>query len=60
MSDTLNLYCWVLGDDSQHIFAVKIAGTETVIALKDAIKEKMRPAFDHIPANTLVLWKVSD
>ena len=49
----------MLGKSCSHIFPVKIAGTESVSALKDAIKEKKQPAFDHVPANTLILWKVS-
>ncbi|KAM6492778.1 hypothetical protein JOM56_012502, partial [Amanita muscaria] len=53
------LYCWVLGEESGHIFPVKIASTESVGALKKAIKDKKRPQFDHIPADTLVLWNVS-
>jgi hypothetical protein len=55
----LEINCLVLGETHNHIFPVKIAGTESVGALKDAIKEKKRPAFDHVPADTLVLWKVS-
>ena len=56
MSRILELYCWVLGDQADRVFPVKIAGTESVGNLKDAIKEK---AFNHIPAHTLDLWKVS-
>jgi len=53
MSDTLNLNCWVLGDDPQRVFSVKIAKSETVDALKKAIMED--------PSNKakyLDLWKV--
>lgn len=59
MSDMLNLNCWVLGDDPQRVFPVKIASSETVGGLKDAIKDKMKPEFDHAAANSLILWKVS-
>ena len=59
MSTTINLHCWLHGDDSGRIFPVEIAATKTVGALKDEIKDKMRPAFDHIPDKALVLWKVS-
>ena len=55
----LNLNCLVFGDDGNHIFLVKIAKSEIVCALREAIKSKKRPAFDHIPADALVLWKVS-
>ena len=59
MSGTLELFCWVQGDDHRQAFSLKIAGTETVSALKKAIKEKKKLAFDHVPADTLKLWKVS-
>jgi Crinkler effector protein N-terminal domain len=49
----------VLGEPLTHIFPVVIATTKIVGLLKDTIKEKKHPAFDHIPADTLVLWKVS-
>jgi hypothetical protein len=55
----LRINCLVLGETHNHIFSVKIAGTESVGALKDAIKAEKQPAFDHVPADTLVLWKVS-
>jgi hypothetical protein len=54
----LELNCLVLGESHTHIFPVKIAGTESVGALKDAIKDKKKPAFDHVPADTLILWRV--
>ena len=36
-----------------------IAANKSVGSLKDAVKEKKKPAFDHVSADTLVLWKVS-
>ena len=60
MSDTLNLNCWVLGDDPKRIFPVKIAKRKTVGGLKDAIKDKKKPEFDDYAADSLDLWKVSD
>jgi hypothetical protein len=59
MSDTFELFCWVQGDRHDQAFPLKIAGTQTVGDLKEAIKEKMEPAFDHVRANTLKLWQVS-
>ena len=59
MATLLNLNCWVLGEDSTRIFPVKIDSAENVGALKEAIKEKMKPNFNHITANSLVLWKVA-
>jgi len=58
MSRILELYCWVLGDQADRVFPVKIAGTESVGNLKDAIKEKKKPALEHITADSLTLWKV--
>ena len=49
----------MLGESRSHIFPVKIAGTESVGALKKAIKNEKKPAFYHVPADTLVLWKVA-
>jgi len=60
MSDMLNLNCWVLGDDPQRVFSVKIAKSETVDALKKAIMEdpSNEGDFDGIGAKYLDLWKV--
>jgi hypothetical protein len=54
----LDINCIVFGDDPSHVFTIEIEGTKNVSALKEAIKDKMRPAFDHVPAHILVLWKV--
>ena len=59
MSSTLNLNCLVLGDDASRTFPIKIAKSDTVGDLRKLIKEENTPAFDHVPTNTLVLWKVS-
>ena len=56
MSDMLDLYCWALGDDPLLAFPIKIAKSETVGGLKDAIKDKM---MSDAAAHTLYLWKVS-
>jgi hypothetical protein len=58
MSLQLELNCLVLGADISSIFPVKIANTESVGTFKELIKDKKRPAFDHVPADTLKLWKV--
>ena len=59
MPRILELNCLVLGEPRSRIFVVEIAGTKSVSALKDAIKEKRKPALDHISADTLIMWKVS-
>ena len=49
----------MLGDDASRVFQVEIVNSKTVGDLRKLIKEEKRPAFDHVPADTLVLWKVS-
>ena len=55
----LELNCLISDDDSNHVFPVKIARTESVGTLKEAIKDKKKPLFDHITADALTLWNVS-
>jgi len=50
------LNCFVLGD-KDNLFTVKIPKTDNVI-LKDMIKEKKAPHFNHIAASDLDLWTV--
>ena len=50
----------MLGDDSQHVFPVKVAKSETVGTLKDEIKKKAKHTFDGVDAHLLDLWMVSD
>ena len=42
-----------------YIFQVTLGRTKSIADLKEGIREKKKPAFDHVPADTLVLWKVS-
>jgi hypothetical protein len=49
----------VLSDGPDRVFPVEIDQEKSVGALKDAIKDKKRPAFDDMPADRLDLWKVS-
>ncbi|KAJ3794318.1 hypothetical protein GGU11DRAFT_759257 [Lentinula aff. detonsa] len=56
----LELNCLVLGDQRNHIFPVKIAKTKSVGSLKKAVKEKKRPLSNHVPADDLALWRVSE
>ena len=58
VSNMLHLYCWILGDSTQWIFSIEISDTKNVSALKDVIKEKKRPEFDHLATNSLTLWQV--
>ncbi|KAJ3797997.1 hypothetical protein GGU11DRAFT_704771 [Lentinula aff. detonsa] len=58
---TFEFNCLVLDSHPSinRIFAVQISETDTVATLKEKIKEKTRPTFDHIAAHTLDLWNVS-
>jgi len=58
MATPLRLNCWVLGEDSTRIFPVEIDRDKDVGALKKAIKEEKKKAFDHIDADSLEVWKV--
>ena len=51
-----DLKCSVLKSDS--VFSVKMPKSGTVDGLKDAIKKKMEPEFDHVAAVRIDLWKV--
>ncbi|KAG1738714.1 hypothetical protein EDB19DRAFT_2039530 [Suillus lakei] len=57
MESNLKINCFILGDDPDQIFRVKIAWTKAVYDLKKLIKEK-KHEFDGVDANTLQLWKV--
>jgi hypothetical protein len=53
------LKCLVLGGDPSDIFAIEIALTKDVIALRKAIKDENKHEFDGVDAKTLKLWDVS-
>jgi len=57
MTDFL-LNCFVLGDDEDKVFTVKVPKTDNVSILKDEIKKKKAPHLNHIAASDLDLWKV--
>ena len=52
------LNCFVLGDQEERVFPVKIPSNDNVGILKDEIKKKKAPHLDHIAASELDLWKV--
>ena len=54
----ITLFCFVYGDPHAEPFPVKIDRDETIGVLKNVIKDNQKPAFDHLPANHLRLWKV--
>jgi hypothetical protein len=59
MPRTLELNCLVQGDNLRNAFLVKICSHESVGTLKQAIRKEKEPAFDRVPADTFVLWKIS-
>jgi hypothetical protein len=59
MAATLKLNCWVLGDNVSQVFPIKIANTESVGTLKEAVKDKNSESFHNVDACSLTLWKVS-
>jgi hypothetical protein len=58
-AQTIFLNCLVLGGGPGNIFAIEIASTKDVGALKEAIKDKKKHAFDSVDADSLKLWGVS-
>jgi hypothetical protein len=56
---SLSLNCFILGDKPDRTFTVEIPKNKNVSILKDLIKEKKAPHFDHIAASDLDLWLVS-
>jgi hypothetical protein len=58
-ASVLELNCLVLGDDTSHIFTVKIPDNDNVSALKKAIWTQKTPEFNHVAADKLVIWQVS-
>lgn len=60
MSGTLNLNCWLFGDELNRVFVVEIQKTKTVDALKKAIKGENQKTFRNLDALFLDLWKVSE
>ena len=58
MSETIRLFCWVLNTPIDQIFPVDVGRDEIWGSVKDAIKEKKKPDFNDIAADTLHLRKV--
>ncbi|KAF9944278.1 hypothetical protein BGZ65_012309, partial [Modicella reniformis] len=58
-NNLLTLFCLVDGEATSNAFSVKIALSDTVDDLKEAIKTKKSPRFDDVAADELILWRVS-
>jgi Crinkler effector protein N-terminal domain len=59
ITNTLELNCLVLGQESSHIFLIRILENKTVYDLKEVVKDKKRRMFQDVDANDLQLFKVS-
>ncbi|KAG0012100.1 hypothetical protein BGZ82_002729 [Podila clonocystis] len=55
----LSLFCLCDGESTSNAFSVKVATTDTIDDLKEAIKVKKTPKFDDIATDELTLWRVS-
>jgi hypothetical protein len=60
MSDLLEFYCWILGDDPRRVFLVEIASSDTLGHLQKVIKNEKKNVFGDLDANLLDLWKASN
>ena len=60
MASEIWLNCSVLGPDVGNVFPVDILPSKGVGHLKDAIKNKKAPKLDHLAADELGIYKVSD
>ena len=54
-----SLNCFILGDNPDRMFTVKIPKTENVSILKDLIKEKNPSSLGNIDAKNIDLWQIS-
>jgi hypothetical protein len=59
MSQTVDLFCFIQGDDVERQFLVRMQLTDTVAHMKKAIRAEKQSLKD-IDADILQLWKVSD
>ncbi|KAI6026740.1 hypothetical protein BKA83DRAFT_4247357 [Pisolithus microcarpus] len=56
---TLDLNCFIFGDDPSKTFDVEILNTKSVSTLKNLIKEKLSPKLNHVAVTDLTVWRVS-
>lgn len=59
MADKIELHCWLLGSDPDHISVVQIEKTQTIASLRNSIKAVKTQALRGHDAHTLALWKFS-
>ncbi|KAI5987099.1 hypothetical protein EDD15DRAFT_2123652, partial [Pisolithus albus] len=56
---TISINCLVVGDTRNNIFPVKLAISENVGVLKEAIKDKKQHAFHSVDADRLEVFRAS-
>jgi hypothetical protein len=54
----MELNCLVLGDETSRIFQVELVPTQSISELREEIKVTKKPAFDHVVADSIILWEV--
>ncbi|RUO96813.1 hypothetical protein BC936DRAFT_141416, partial [Jimgerdemannia flammicorona] len=59
MSNSLTFVCLLHGDPVENAFPIDITTSKLVGHLKDKIKEKKAPYFNHIAADELTLYRVN-
>jgi len=55
---SLSLNCFVLGEDADNVFTVKLPKTDNVSILKKVIKEEKARLLAHVDASDLELFQV--
>ena len=56
--DAVSLNCWIIGDDAEEIFEVKISGGTSVSSLRELVKEKNPNSLRNVDARKLRIWAV--
>jgi hypothetical protein len=59
MTGKLRLLCWIQGDGPNDVFAIRLGPSDSVIELKEAIREK-NVEFQGFSARYLDPWKVGE
>jgi hypothetical protein len=54
------LNCWVVGDKPNQVFEINASQKTKIGVIQERIKDKNKPAFDHLPPHRLELWQVSE
>ena len=60
MPAEISLVCWIPGLEDANAFPVDIMRSQTVGHLKKAIKKEKEPILNHVAADQLEIWKVSN